>query len=101
MKKYFDFNGTISGTNYFLRGLANSIVIGALTGLNEVGALIASIGGLWFALSTITKRVRALADSDDVTGRAILFSLGMFIPFVNLILGLYLTFANSTKTHEG
>lgn len=71
MKKYFQFSGTISGTNYFLRNLLSYIIafvggviigIGVSQGMGPVvlyGFLVV-IPALWIQFATIYKRMSSL-----------------------------------------
>ena len=110
MKKYFDFNGTISGTNYFLRGLvaaipaviANALVVdysanGGEAALFLIGvfAILAPI--VVFNLSTLNKRLNALMPQNKILGWVL-----CFIPIISAFMSLYLIFANSdAKSHNG
>jgi uncharacterized membrane protein YhaH (DUF805 family) len=75
MKKYFEFSGTISGTNYFLRNLLSYIIafvggiiigIGMSQGMGPVvlyGFLLV-IPALWIQFATIYKRMNSLYPSN-------------------------------------
>ena len=75
MNKYFQFSGTISGTNYFLRNLLSYIIgfvcgiligIGATQGTFAVviyGVLLL-IPTLWFQFASIYKRMNSLYPSN-------------------------------------
>lgn len=75
MKKYFEFSGTISGTNYFLRNLLSYIIafvggiiigIGVSQGMGPVvlyGFLLV-IPALWIQFATIYKRMNSLYPSN-------------------------------------
>ena len=71
MKHYFDFNGTISGTNYFLRNIISVLLMmsGAIVlaaGINEYSNPLQMVGGIEIILgiiinlSNLVKRMRAL-----------------------------------------
>lgn len=110
MKKYFDFNGTINGTNYFLRNLllaipavfANAFITsGSYEGSGAALVLIVFFAFLFllaaFSFSTINKRLNALMPDNKILGWIL-----MFIPVVSSIMGLYLIFANSKiEEHNG
>ena len=117
-KKYFEFGGTISGLNYFLRQLLTSVVafIGGFTlgygmgsdsiGLITLGMVILS-PAVWMSFATIYKRCEALFPgpaSAYTSGLVILQVLSQFMgetalsgltSLVLLIVGLYLIFKNS------
>lgn len=72
IKKYFQFTGTISGTNYLLRSLLSSLLsffsgYGFGYGINYGGnalvffSMILLVVVLWFSFTTIWKRMNALA----------------------------------------
>ena len=110
MKKYFDFNGTINGTNYFLRNLllaipavfANAFVTsGSYEGSGAALVLIVFFAFLFllaaFSFSTINKRLNALMPDNKILGWILIF-----IPVVSSIMSLYLIFANSKiEEHNG
>ena len=110
MKKYFDFNGTINGTNYFLRNLllaipavfANAFVTsGSYEGTGAAAVLIVLFAFLLilaaFSLSTLNKRLNALMPDNKILGWVL-----CFLPFVSWIMSLYLLFANSKiEEHNG
>ena len=124
-KKYFEFSGTINGTNYFLRNMLAYVLAACFgfmtgfgagsgnTGLTTVGLLFL-VPILWFSFTTIYKRMNALFP-DDATGYTIglviLQVLGQFLnssptgalfTLILLIFGLVLIFKNSNiQTHEG
>ncbi len=117
-KKYFEFGGTISGLNYFLRQLLTSVVafIGGFTlgygmgsdsiGLITLGMVILS-PAVWMSFATIYKRCEALFPgqaSSYTSGIVILQVLSQFMgetvlsgitSLLLLIIGLYLIFKNS------
>ena len=110
MKKYFDFNGTINGTNYFLRNLllaipavfANAFITsGSYEGSGAALVLIVLFAFLFllaaFSFSTINKRLNALMPDNKVLGWVL-----CFIPVVSSIMSFYLIFANSKiEKHNG
>jgi uncharacterized membrane protein YhaH (DUF805 family) len=125
LKKYFEFSGTISGLNYFLRQLLTSLFafIGGFifgygfgddsVGLITLGMIILS-PAVWFSFATIYKRCEALFPGRawEYTGGLIAVQiLGQFGSgtlwggLVSLVLvgfGLYLIFKNSDITeHNG
>ena len=127
LKKYFEFGGTISGVNYFLRQLLTSVVaffggftlgygIGADSiGLITLGMMILS-PAVWMSFATIYKRCEALFPglaASYTLGIIILQVLNQFIDKTNSILsalasiillgiGLYLIFKNSNIVeHNG
>ena len=127
LKKYFEFGGTISGVNYFLRQLLTSVVaffggftlgygIGADSiGLITLGMMILS-PAVWMSFATIYKRCEALFPglaASYTLGIIILQVLNQFIDKTNSILsalasiillgiGLYLIFKNSNiEEHNG
>ncbi len=106
MKKYFDFNGTINGTNYFLRGLVAGIpalianvtlVDPYISGGVLAFMLILLIPTVWFSLSTTNKRLNALMPDQKVLGWVL-----CFIPIISWGMSVYLLFGNSKiKNHKG
>jgi uncharacterized membrane protein YhaH (DUF805 family) len=124
-KKYFEFGGTISGLNYFLRQLLTSVVafIGGFTlgygmgsdsiGLITLGMVILS-PAVWMSFATIYKRCEALFPgqaSAYTSGIVILQVLSQFMgktalsgltSLILLVIGLYLIFKNSNIVeHNG
>jgi uncharacterized membrane protein YhaH (DUF805 family) len=125
-KKYFQFSGTINGTNYFLRQLLSSIVafVGGLgigfgiaqgnSPLLILGVIVAA-GGLWISLTSMFKRFESLFPKQSGVYTVSLFSLqtvstmfsegdtiGLVVKLVLAFIGLYLIFANSNiENHEG
>ena len=119
-KKYFEFNGTISGVNYFLRQLLTSLIafIGGFTlgygvgsdniGLITLGMVILS-PAVWMSFATIYKRCEALFPglaASYTSSIIILQVLNQFVDKTNsilsslasivlLVIGLYLIFKNS------
>jgi len=125
IKKYFEFSGTISGTNYFLRNLLSSFVAffagymigygigGGQTGLTTLGLLIIA-PTLWFSVTTIYKRANALfPENSNVWTVGILVlqilnqsfkgePLGGILTLAVLIIGIIFIFSNSKiENHEG
>ena len=125
MKKYFEFSGTISGTNYFLRNLLASTIafiggysLGYGLGSNQMGLLsmgiVIATTALFYGFATIYKRMTALFGD-----RANIYSIGLislqvitqFIPegplkglvsLVLIVIGCVLIFKNSNiENHEG
>ena len=126
-KKYFEFGGTISGLNYFLRQLLTSLIafIGGFTlgygigsdsiGLITLGMVILS-PAVWMSFATIYKRCEALFPGLAATytlSIILLQVLNQFVDKTNSILsalasivllgiGLYLIFKNSNiEEHNG
>jgi hypothetical protein len=119
VRKYFEFSGTISGTNYVLRNLVASLggfIGGFMTGMG-IGAslpVITVLGVLvlipvfWFNATNIYKRSNALFPKYAVAITICMFLLQIFsevnqlfsIPL--LITGLVLVFKNSNiEEHNG
>jgi hypothetical protein len=124
IKKYFEFSGTISGLNYFLRNLIATI--GSFIGGYSVGYGIASqemgitaLGFLvitpsfWLSFANIYKRSLAVFPKDAglitmgmIVGQVLVqFTQYSFGPILNLgliVMGLILIFKNSNiENHEG
>jgi len=125
IKKYFDFSGTISGTNYFLRNLISTFIAffsgymvgygigGEQMGLTTLGLLIVA-PTLWFSVATIYKRANALFPENATAwtvGVLIIQVLsqvfkgepsGDFLKMITLIIGIIFIFSNSKlENHEG
>jgi len=119
IKKYFEFSGTINGTNYVLRNLLATLggFIGGFTVGMGIGAsmpVLTVLGGLflipvfWFNACTIYKRSKALFPE-----YAVVITIAMFLfqildevnPLFSvpaLIMGLILIFKNSNiEEHNG
>jgi len=118
LKKYFEFNGTISGLNYFLRQLLSSLVafIGGFTlgygmgfdslGLITLGMVILS-PAIWMSFATVYKRCNAVFPGQAVVYTWSIVGLQILSQFMgdtalsgltSIILfgiGLYLIFKNS------
>ena len=126
MKKYFEFKGTISGLNYFLRNLVLGLLgfgvgfgIGYSIATGEMGLVIvfASLFApvMWLQVSTIYKRMLALfpKDAPIYTGGLVTLQLihtamsvdsplKSILMLVLLIFGCILIFKNSNiENHEG
>ena len=127
LKKYFEFGGTISGVNYFLRQLLTSVVaffggftLGYGVGADSIGlitlGLVILSPAVWMSFATIYKRCEALFPGLAVSytlGIIILQVLNQFVDKTNsmlsglasivlLVIGLYLIFKNSDITeHNG
>jgi len=124
IKKYFEFSGTISGLNYFLRNIIATI--GTLIGGYSVGyglasqqAGIAVIGilviapSIWLSFVNIYKRSLAVFPKDAslitigvVVGQVLVEftqdSIGSMLNLSLIIMSLILTFKNSNiENHEG
>ena len=114
MKKYFSFNGTISGKSYFIRSLLQTLlilfIVGfyllAVTSYKRASALtdknwlkiLAAISGPLLSVNQILTAGEADAEFMAENMPAIYF----FIMFAFLILHLWLLFANSKNTnHQG
>lgn len=125
LRKYFEFSGTISGTQYFLRNLASSIAAFTAGGVIGVGIVLNSLivillGVLlllpvfWFATANIYKRMKAFYPNQAIaltTGLSLLQLIspfgkgepwGVLLTIVLLIIGILLIFCNSDiKEHQG
>ena len=119
LKKYFDFDGTINGTNYFLRnflavfvafigGFSLGFGIGTESMFFTVLGLIILVPTLWFNVCTIYKRASALFPeyAAIITGGLVLLqlldSISVVFSVIALIIGLTLIFKNSDiKEHNG
>lgn len=125
LKKYFEFTGTISGTQYFLRNLVSSIaaftaggVIGVGIALNSLIVMLLGILLLlpvfWFAVANIYKRIKAFYPNQAIAFTNVLFLLQLISPFgkgetwgvlLNItlvVIGLLLIFGNSkVEEHNG
>ena len=124
-KKYFEFSGTISGTNYFLRNLFSTIVaffggyaLGWGLSSGEMGVMtlgmLVLVPVIWFNIATIYKRANALFTEDATlwtVGVLVLQVINQFfkgqpigglITLGLLIVGLIFIFKNSSiENHEG
>jgi hypothetical protein len=124
IKKYFQFSGTINGSNYILRNILSAFVayIGGFTigwGLGKGDTSLISLGilivvpAVVFGFATLYKRMLALFDK-DATSYTIgivlvqmlqIFSQDPIKPIVSLVIfifSLVLIFKNSNiQKHEG
>ena len=124
IKKYFQFSGTINGSNYILRNILSAFVayIGGFTigwGLGKGDTSLISLGilivvpAVVFGFATLYKRMLALFDKDATSytiGIVLLQMLQIFSqdpikPIVSLVIfifSLVLIFKNSNiQKHEG
>ena len=119
LKKYFEFSGTISGTNYFLRNLLAVFVafiggfslgwgIGSETMFFTILGLIILAPALWFNICTVYKRASALFPeyATIITGALVLLqlldSISVVFSLIALVIGLTLIFKNSDiEEHNG
>jgi uncharacterized membrane protein YhaH (DUF805 family) len=125
LKKYFEFTGTISGTQYFLRNLVSSIAAFTAGGVIGVGfaldsTIVTLLGILlllpvfWFAVANIYKRIKAFYPNQAIAFTNVLFLLQLISPFgkgetwgvlLNItlvVIGLLLIFGNSkVEEHNG
>ena len=119
MNKYFQFSGTINGTNYFIRNLLSTFIafgggwmIGyglatEATYLFMLGLLLL-LPTIWFNICTIFKRSNALFPQQAIwitvgmIAFQVLGEINELFSIVPLIMGLILLFKNSNiETHEG
>lgn len=131
IKKYFQFSGTINGTNYFLRQLLATVVAfigGFAIGMGIAGlehtttmsvllilGIVVAAAGIWISLATMYKRFDALFPEQAGVLTVSLFSLqtistmfpdtqsvGIIFKVVLGLVAIYLIFANSKiENHEG
>lgn len=119
LKKYFEFSGTISGTNYFLRNLLAVFVafiggfslgwgLGSETMFFTILGLIVLAPALWFNICTVYKRASALFPEYAalITGTLVLLqlldSISVVFSIIALVIGLTLIFKNSgIEEHNG
>lgn len=119
LKKYFEFSGTISGTNYFLRNLLTVFVafiggfslgwgLGSETMFFTILGLIVLAPALWFNICTVYKRASALFPEYAalITGTLVLLqlldSISVVFSIIALVIGLTLIFKNSgIEEHNG
>lgn len=126
LKKYFQFSGTINGTNYFLRQILAAIIafiggtfigvgIGQVLSILLILGIIVAGGAIWFSLVTMYKRFSSLHPQQASVLTISLFSLqtlstvfdhtnsfGLVLKLLLVSIGLYLIFANSNIiNHEG
>jgi uncharacterized membrane protein YhaH (DUF805 family) len=125
LRKYFEFSGTISGTQYILRNLVSSIAAFTAGGVIGLGIFLNSLvvillgmllllPVLWFATANIYKRIKAFFPTQAIaltTGLSLLQLIspfgkgetwGVLLNLVLLIIVILLIFCNSnTKEHNG
>ena len=119
LKKYFEFSGTISGTNYLLRNLIAVFIafIGGFSlgwGMGSVNTFFTILGliilapALWFNICTIYKRSTALFPkyATSITISMVLLqlldSVSPIFTLIGVIIGLTLIFKNSDiEEHNG
>lgn len=125
IKKFFEFSGTISGLNYFLRILLSSVfafmggfTVGYGVGSNNLGLITLGLTILaptfWFNFTTIYKRCNALFGDNATPYTISIISLQILNQFVEketigkvgslvlLIIGCILIFKNSKiESHNG
>ena len=119
LKKYFEFSGTISGTNYFLRNLLAVFVafiggfslgwgLGSETMFFTILGFIILAPALWFNICTVYKRASALFPEYAalITGTLVLLqlldSISVVFSVIAFIIGLTLIFKNSDiEEHNG
>ena len=119
IKKYFEFSGTINGTNYVLRNLLATLIafIGGFTmgfGLGSELQILTLIGivilvpAMWFNACTVYKRSLALFPeyaawiTISMFLLQILDSVNTLFGLIALITGLVLVFKNSDiEEHNG
>ena len=119
LKKYFEFSGTISGTNYFLRNLL-AVFIAFIGGFSlgwgmgsgntffTILGLIVLAPALWFNICTIYKRSTALfpeyatAITISMVLLQLLDSVSPIFTLIGIVIGLTLIFKNSdVEEHNG
>lgn len=125
LKKYFEFTGTISGTQYILRNLVSSIAAFTAGGVIGVGFALDStivillgvlilLPVLWFATANIYKRIKAFFPEQVIALTTILSLLqvisgfgkgevwGTLLNLVLVVIALLLIFCNSkVEEHQG
>lgn len=119
LKKYFEFSGTISGTNYFLRNLLAVFIafiggfslgwgLGSESTFFTILGLIILVPALWFNICTIYKRSKALFPeyATVITISMVLLqlldSVSTIFTLVGIVIGLTLIFKNSNiEEHNG
>ena len=119
LKKYFEFSGTISGTNYFLRNLLAVFIafiggfslgwgLGSESTFFTILGLIILVPALWFNICTIYKRSKALFPeyATVITISMVLLqlldSVSTIFTLVGIVIGLTLIFKNSdVEEHNG
>jgi hypothetical protein len=125
LKKYFQFSGTINGTNYFLRqilatltaffgGTLIGVGIGQVLSILLILGIIVAGGAIWFSLVTMYKRFSSLHPQQASVLTVSLFSLqtlstmfndmksfGLVLKLLLVFVGIYLIFANSKIENHG
>jgi len=119
MNKYFQFSGTISGTNYFLRNILATFLafgggwlvgygLGSETNSILMIGLLVLVPAFWFNVCTIFKRSNALFPEQAmwITAGMIIFQVlgevNQIFSIFPLVMGLILLFKNSNiEQHEG
>ena len=119
MNKYFQFSGTISGTNYFLRNMLATFIafgggwligygIGSETNFMLMIGLLVLVPAFWFNICTIFKRSNALFPEQAVwitigmIAFQVLGEVNQIFSIFPFVMGLILLFKNSTiEKHNG
>lgn len=119
LKKYFEFSGTISGTNYFLRNLLAVFIafiggfslgwgLGSESTFFTILGLIILVPSLWFNICTVYKRSKSLFPeyATVITISMVLLqlldSVSPIFTLIGVIIGLTLIFKNSDiEEHNG
>lgn len=124
LRKYFEFTGTISGTQYFTRNLVSSIFAfsaGVIIGLGAMlnSLILITLGVilllpvLWFTATNIYKRVNAFYPNQATAFTIVLVSLqlisfgkgellGILVNTTLFVIGILLIFCNSkVEEHKG
>jgi len=119
MKKYFEFSGTISGMNYFLRNLLSTLVsfcagfligwgLGTEQSFYTVLGFVILSPAVWFNMCTIYKRSNglfpeyAIGITISMFFFQILGEINQAFTIPAVILGLVLLFKNSDiEEHNG
>ena len=119
MNKYFQFSGTISGTNYFLRNMLATFIafgggwmigygIGSETNFMLMIGLLVLVPAFWFNICTIFKRSNALFPEQAVwitigmIAFQVLGEVNQIFSIFPFVMGLILLFKNSTiEEHNG
>lgn len=100
-EKFCSFDGRLNRKPYFLRNFAIGIISGLLGFIIEMsGSLLFAMLGLGVTLAltvcSVSLMVRRLHDLD----KSGYFALIMLIPFINVLLGLYLLFFKGTDGYN-
>lgn len=119
INKYFQFSGTISGTNYFLRNMLATFIafgggwligygIGSETNFMLMIGLLVLVPAFWFNVCTIFKRSNALFPEQAVwitvgmIAFQVLGEVNQIFSIFPFVMGLILLFKNSTiEEHNG